>query len=626
MQFLYYHDDISLTPFRNDLQGYGWSSLRKDLAAGLSIALLTIPQAMAYAMLAGLPLYCGLFAAIYSSIMAASFGSSKHLVVGPSNSMAILIQSGTSEILFTYYREVAGMDRELLALQILTQLSLLVGVIQIFAAGCKLGRITQFVSHSVIIGYIAGTALAVVINQLFTFLGLTRMPGVYSLYEKGVYLFTHIHKIHIPTVLIGVSTLALLIFLRRMNKHMPAAVIAFTIMTAVTHLLDLSSYTDLGDLDPYFDQHVQKVMLVRDTAGEFEIIPQFEWPYFNARIMNSLLPVAFAIALLSVMESVSVAKSIASSSGQRLSINQEIFGLGLGNLTSAFLMGMPVSGSPSRSYFNYSNGAQTRFSAIINGVVVAAFLFSFGYLVTMIPVAALSALLLYSALSIINTKQFFLCVKATSSDAFVLWLTLLSCIFFSLDVAFYIGTALSITLYLKKAAVPQLVEYDIDESGELRNIDYTSSHEHKDIRVIKVEGELFFGAADLFQNTLKTIAEDDTNTKVIILQLKNARDIDATGCLALQQLYEYLKGSKRHLLLCGITFQVWEVLSDAGLVEQVGKENLFLFDERHPHHYIHKTLIRAKELAALSADPLPIVPVEPDVLTEPLFEADLTKG
>lgn len=602
MRFQYYVDDISLTPFKSELKGYNLDSLRKDAAAGLSIALLTIPQAMAYAMLAGLPLYCGLFAAIYSSIMAAAFGSSRHLVVGPSNSIAILIQSGTSEILFTYFRDVVGVERELLALQILTQLSLLVGLIQIFAAGCKLGRLTQFVSHSVIIGYIAGTAIAVVVNQLFTFLGLSRMPGVHSLYEKGFYLFSHIHKIHLPTALIGICTVSILFFIKRMNKHIPAAVIALVVMTAFVHILDLSSYKDLGDTDLYFGDHVQKVMLVGDTTGEFDVVPEFEWPSFNTGIMNSLLPIAFALALLSVMESTSTAKSIAANSGQRLSVNQEIFGLGLGNLISAFMQGLPISGSPSRTFLNFENGGQTRFASIISAVFVAAFLFVFGFVVTLIPVASLSALLLYSALNIVNPKQFFLCLKATSSDAFVLWLTLLSCIFFSLDMAFYIGTALSITLYLKKAAIPQLIEYDIDdETGELKSVDYSNhQHEHKDIRVIKVEGELFFGAADLFQNTLKTMAEDDTGTKVIILQLKNARDIDATGCLAVQQLYEYLKGSGRHLLLCGLTFQVWEILSDAGLVELIGKENMFVFDERHPYHYVHKALNRAKELAAVA--------------------------
>jgi SulP family sulfate permease len=165
-----------------------------------------------------------------------------------------------------------------------------------------------------------------------------------------------------------------------------------------------------------------------------------------------------------------------------------------------------------------------------------------------------------------------------------------------LDTAFYIGVVISITLYLKKAAIPQLIEYDIDESGELHNLDFCEIQEHKTIRVIKVEGELFFGAADLFQRTLKAFAEDDTSTRVIILQLKNARDIDATGCLALQQLCDYMKGSGRHLLACGITQQIWDVLSNSGMVEQLGKENLFIFDERHPHMYMLRAMHRAKAI------------------------------
>jgi sulfate permease, SulP family len=155
---------------------------------------------------------------------------------------------------------------------------------------------------------------------------------------------------------------------------------------------------------------------------------------------------------------------------------------------------------------------------------------------------------------------------------------------------------LSIILYLRKAAVPHLVEYEVDENGEYTNVDLTHSFEPRKIRIIKVEGELFFGAADLFQTTLKAFAKDDKNTKVIILQLKNARDIDATVCLALQQLNDYLRNSGRFLILCGITQQVWDVLSDSGLVELIRKENLFIFDERNPYQYILKAIQRAKEL------------------------------
>lgn len=592
-------DDISLLSLKRDIEGYSSDLFYKDLTAAVTIALLTVPQAMACALLAGLPLTAGLFAAIYSSIIAAIFGSSRHLMVGPSNAIAILLQACTAEVLFTYYRGVEGLERDVAAIQILTQLCMLVGIVQMLAAGCKLGRLTQFVSHSVIVAFITGTAIAVIVNQLFTFIGIPNTGGGDSLYDKAFYLVTHLHEIHWPTTLIGCGSFFLLIILKRLDKRIPAPLIVLVLAAFIVHLLSsdfFGSVVTEGEQQKYW----RDILVVGDTGNLNEILPAFAFPPFDIGLLNHLLPFAFAIALLNIMETISVAKTLAASSGQRLSVNQEIFGIGIANLVSSFISAMPVSGSASRSCLSYSLGAQTRMAAILNSVIVAVIMFVFSFLVMHVPLAALSALLLVTSATIINPRQFFLCLKATNSDAFVLWITLLACVFLSLDIALYVGIVISITLYLKKAAIPQLVEYDIDDSGELQNLDYSKVHEHRAIRFIKVEGELFFGAADLFQTTLKTITEDDTSTKVIILQLKNARDIDATVCLALQHLHGYLKGSGRHLIACGMTQQTWDVLSDSGLIQQMGKENLFIFDERHPHLHMLKALKKARQLVSFS--------------------------
>lgn len=596
-------DEISFKALKRDLENYSVETLRQDMLAGFSVALLTLPQAMAYALLAGLPLSCGLFAAVYSAFIAALFGSSRHLVVGPSNALAILIQTGTAEILYTYYRDVPFGDREFMAVQILTQLTLVTALLQMLAAWAHLGRLTQFVSQSVVVGYILGAAIAMATNQMFVFLGMQRSPDANSLYEQAVYLVTNLHHIQWTTALIGIGSLALLTSLKRMNHRIPAAVITFILAGIVVELLGFSSYSGSSWLANHYagDFNLPNVMLIGDTGEVYNLIPKFEIPFLNLHIMNGVLPLAAAIALLSVMESSSVAKTIAASSGQRLSINQEVFSIGLGNLVSAFIGAMPLSGSPSRSNVNYNTGGQTRFAAIFNTLFVALIVCILGFFVTRIPLAALSALLLYTAVNIVNMKQLRLCLNATRGDAFVLWTTLLACIFLSLDMAFYIGAALSITLYLKQAAIPQLVEYDIDEAGDLKNLD-SSKQQPKAIHMVKVEGELFFGAADLFQTTLKTLTEDDTSTKVIILQLKNARDIDATVCFALQQLHEFLKGSDRHLVACGLTLPIWEVLLGSGLVDLIGEENLFMFDETCPHQHMQKAMVRAKELVACPSE------------------------
>ena len=614
-------DDISFSQLKREMYGYKWETFRGDALAALTIALLTLPQAMAAALLAGLPLSSGLYAAIYSSMLASFLGSSRHLVLGPSNAIAILIQAGTAEILYNHYRDLTGADRDLMAVQILTQICFITGFLQILAAGFKLGRLTQFVSYSVVVGYIVGTALAMGVAQMYVLLGIDAMVGVHSLYERATYLIFHWYNVHIPTALVGFTSLLILITLKMVNKKIPAALISLVLAGIGVYLIQIPIIGEFIDNLFAFDAHqtVQGITLVEDTGDLKDALPSMGFFFFNTSLINELLPISFAIAILSVMESTSVAKTIAASTGQTLSINQEMFGVGMGNLFSAFIGAMPISGSASRSNLNYSSGGKTRFAAIMSSVIIIVLLMSFGYLITKVPIAAFASVLIVTAAHLVNRKQFLMCLKATSSDALVLWATILSCLFLSLDVAFYIGVIISIILYLKKAAIPQLVEYDFDKSGELINLDFCPVHQEKIIRFIKVEGELFFGAADLFQSTLKSITEDDNKTKVIILQLKNARDIDATSCLALQQLNDYLKSSNRHLIACGITTPIWEVLCDSGIVELFGKENLFIFDERNPHQYMLKALERAYELAH-------DISIPPTALADPSIIPNLTGG
>lgn len=588
INFYHYFEDISLTPFRSELKGYTLRNLRKDLMAGFSVSLLALPQAMAFALVAGLPLSASLFAAIFSCIIAALFGSSRHLIIGPSNAIAILIQYGTAEILYNNFRDLTGVDREVMAFQIMTQMTLLVAILHLLAVGLKIGRLTQFVSYSVVLGYVMGSSAAIVIGQLFVFLGISHMDGVTSLYGKAVYLLTNIQEIHWLTFIVGSTSLFMLILLKKCDKRIPAALITLVFTTGALYF---------GEM--FLGGETVNVMVIGDAGEISGLTPQIVAPHFNLDIMNNIIPFAFAVTLLSILETSSVAKSIASFSGQRLSINQEILSLGFGNLTSALCGAMPISASASRTLLNFHSGAETRLAAIFGAVLVGFILYAFEGFVTRIPLATLSALLFITAAGLVNKKQLLLCLKSTRSDAFVFLMTFLACVFFSIDVAFYMGVSLSIILYLSKAAVPQLQQYIVDPSGKLKNLEFCTENDKSQIRFIKVKGELFFGAADLFQTTLKSIAEDDRNTKVIILQLKNARDIDATASLALLQLYDYVQSTGRHLIISGITLPLWEVMSDSGLVYTISKENLFVIDERNPNLYFQKAIKRANDLIAL---------------------------
>jgi SulP family sulfate permease len=447
--------------------------------------------------------------------------------------------------------------------------------------------LTQFVSQSVILGYVGGTVAAVVIGQLYVIAGMYPDNEADTIFGKGLALFSGFKEIHIPSLIVGAFSFVSIILLKRINKLFPAGLITIVLAALIVYFFNHF----------IMSEHLQEVYVVGGTDGPFSLIPPLNFPLLEPRLINQMLPIAFAISLLGILETTCVTKSMAVKSGERTSVNQEILSVGVGNLVSSFLGAMPISVSPSRSALNYECRPQTRFAAIFNALFVALFVSVFAFFVNIIPLPTLSALLLITSIGLINWPQILLVLKATRSDRWVLIITFVSCLFFSLDNAFYIGVLLAIVSYLRKAAVPQVVEFAIQESGELKSLALSSACELKPIRVIKVEGELFFGAADVFENSLKSTFEDDTTTKVIILQLKNARDIDATACLALLQLNESLRKRGCHLLIAGLTYPVWDVLSFSGVVDSMGKENLFLFDPENPHHNLQQALSRAKLLS-----------------------------
>ena len=613
MQSVSQSEHISFSPLKEDLKGYSFSKLYLDLIAGITVAFMTIPQAMAYAVLAGLPLTCGLFSAVFGGFFAALLGSSRHLIVGPTNAIAILVQAGTTEILYTFYRDVVGPARDILAVQVLAQLTLLVGVFQILAAVFKLGRLTQFVSQAVVVGYMTGTAVALVVGQMFVFLGMETPPGVMSLYHKSLYILQNPQDYHWPTIWIGIASLVFLLGMRKVRWPNSAAALLLVIAGAAVYFMAISAYPWPDMLDPFAEEYVSKIRLVGMEGKLFGVLPAMEWPSFEPLILSKLITMAFAIALLGMLESSAVSKSIAAESGQTLAINQEIFGLGIGNTIAAFFGGMPGAGSPSRSLLNYRSGGVTRMAAIFSAAVVLSIVFVFGYFISFIPLAALAALSFLTAASLVNARYVLMCLKATRSDAFVLVTTVVSCFFFSVDIAFYIGIVLSVIFYLNKASHPQLFEYATREAAGDPSIE-------TGIRVINVYGELFFGAADLFQSALKALADRDEHLRVIILRLKHARDIDATTCIALLHLYRYLRGHKMHLIVCSIPEGPWSVMFNSGVVQEIGPENFFIHDWKSSSASMDQAVARAKVILAQD-DPAPIVeaPIPQSVSLESLI-------
>ncbi len=527
---------------------------------------------------------------IFGTGICALFGSSRHLVIGPNNTTVLLVQSATAAILYKYYPGLPDPMKGQIALQVMAALLLFVGLFQILSGVFKMGRVIQFASIPVVIGYILGSSFAISLEQLYNLIGIETVGEQVTLFEKMHDFVRHINDIHPPTALVGVVSLTVLFALRKIKLVVPASLAMILIVTPLVYLFHLQDIQD----------HTGRTLSIIGDQGRIEaVVPSLQLPIFEIRLLDSLLPVAFAIALISMLETTSIAKSVAANSGQRLRVNQELFGLGAANFFLAFFGALPASGSISRTQVNYESGGKTRFAAVFSAIFVAIAVAFFGTLIQYIPLSVLAALIMATAMRAVDRKQLGLCLRATHSDAFVLIMTFLSCIFFSLHIAFYIGVVLSIVLYLRKAASPEVIEYVYDEvTEELRPSLPSEKQLKKKIRIVNIEGELFFGAVDIFQSALKAIAEDDEDTRVFIIRLKHVRDIDATAATALKQLCDYLRKSGRYLVVASIPPSVWRVLENSRLVDYIGKDNLYLFDEQNPALSIEKALERAWLLAS----------------------------
>ena len=576
-------DDLSLRPLLKDVERYSLRKCGKDLWAAFLVALISVPQALAYSLVVGVPPAAGILSMVLGTAIAALLSSSRHLVIGPNNASCLLVQAAICGILQMYYSGVDYSSRGTISLQLLAVLTLLVGVFQLCAAVLKLGRVAQFVSYSVIVGYITGTAFTLCIGQAFPLFGISCPDYLETSFEKIVYWISHVKDAHILTVVVGIGALFFFKITRHMQWKIPSSLLVLASVSLIVFLLRLDGMKDV------LGRHLSLV-------GSSSIQPTFELHFFDFRFLNALLPTAFAIAVIGILEANTISKSLAATTGQRLNSNQEVLALGSANTLLSFFGGLPCSGSFSRSALNLESHAETRFAAFFGSFFVAAIVFLLAGLIQYVPVAALAALLIMTAVRLVDTKQIWLCWKSTRSDAFVLIMTFLACVFFSLPVAFYIGVSLSIMLYLRKAAVPRVVEYlYLEDTDEFHPMKEEEKKTPRDVRIINVEGELFFGAMDLFQGALRAIAEDDRSTKVFILRLKHVHDVDATTAFGLKLLKDYLGKKEKKLIVCNIPAHVMRLLRNANLVEYLGEENLIPHYDQDPHASLKLAVERSRK-------------------------------
>ncbi|MBK1854124.1 SulP family inorganic anion transporter [Verrucomicrobiaceae bacterium 5K15] len=576
---------LDLFPIRGPIKRYNRKKFSYDAKAALNTALLALPQGMAYAAIAELPIHYGILSSAICAIVAPFFASSRFTILGPTNSTAFMV--------FSFFAAASGTLGKA-PVEYMPLLVLMVGVLSVIGAVFKVADLLQYVSRSVLVGYITGAALLILTNQLKHVLGIAEPM---SQGASASTFFAIIEKIGAlwdsyqwQPMLLGGLTLTLYLALQKKFSTLPNFAISLAV-SAVTGWALKQYVAGFENISTFTPLHLDHLVL--------------RMPDINMEDISTLMAVAFAVAFLASLENSVMAKSLASRSGDRTDVNQDMLSVGMSNIATSFLAAMPSSGSLTRSALNYESQAKSRFASIFCGLLCLAGFYVMVKLpvVENIPKTSLAALVIGIAISLFKWKNIRICLRSTPDDALVIITTFAATLLTRLDYAIFIGVGLSITLFLRKASKPHLVEYEINDEGSLQELDAKNKRQIPAISIVHVEGDLFFGAADLFLTQIqRTIADD--NLKCIILRLKNARHLDATSVLALDELIKDTRKKGVHVLVSGATREVYEVLKKSGVLQTLqqgcireeGETNLFMYFRGNPNISTRDALIRAQQL------------------------------
>ncbi|NIA14623.1 MAG: STAS domain-containing protein [Nitrospiraceae bacterium] len=525
-------------------------AMRADVMSGLTVAVVALPQSMAYALIAGAPPVFGLYTSIVSCIVGALLGSSRHLITGPTNATAIMFASTLAA--------QGGEGDQIAALVLYT---FLIGVVK-FAFGLfRLGRLVNYISDSVIIGFTAGAGVLIVGNQIKHVLGVTP-PGVHG----GGFLNTLLSTFRVAgeangyTVAIAVGAFALILILQRINRRIPSALVACVAGAVVVYALGF---------------HEKGVTIAGDIGTIRRQLPPFGLFRIHLPDVERMIGGAVAVAVIGLMEVTAISKSIAVSSGQRLDSNRDFMAQGMANMVGAFFSNFAASGSFIRSSLNYQSGAKTRLAGVFSGLLVAVAVVTMGPWGEYIPIAALAGLLMLVAVRMIDRKRLALAWRAGAESRIVLVVTILATLTLRIDHAIYLGVFLSLAFFIRQstgAHVSLLLREDGNRFREVPIDDSSEAQVNGEIVVVNVIGAMYFGSMDEHQRRIMSVI--DFGPRAVVLRLRRVVSIDSSGLAVLETVCERLRVNGIPLVLCGVDEKLGAILRRSGLIGRIGSENV----------------------------------------------------
>lgn len=515
-------------------------NLQADIVAGVTVALVLVPQSMAYAQLAGLPPYYGLYASFLPVAIASIFGSSRQLATGPVAVVSLLTAAALEPI--------ASSDPSgYVAYAIM--LAFLVGLFQLCLGLLRLGVLVDFLSHPVVTGFTNAAAIIIATSQLSKLFGVSVVTQEHHYQTIMNVISEALVNTHTPTLLMGILAIFIILFVKKLSNKYPAVLISVVITTAISWYINFES------------RFGGKVIGVVPDG-----LPSMQMPQIDFSQLVNLGTVAIAISLIGFMEAISIAKAMATQTKQRLDADQELIGQGLSNLVSSFFQGYPVSGSFSRSAVNISAGAVTGFSSVVTGLVVGITLLFLTPLLYHLPQATLAAVIITAVINLIKFNPIKYAWKVQKHDAIISVITFLVTLLLApeLEMGIIVGIILSLGSYCYRSMRPRVICLSKNKQGVFRNSDANNIPKCCSISVMRFDGPLIFTNAGHFENEVIERVATKPELRYFIIDAIAINEIDASGQDMLNSLSSRLYDQNIKLYFARVHKPIIKIFTDTG--------------------------------------------------------------
>ncbi len=546
---------------------------KDDLIAGITGTVIVIPQAVAFAMIAGLPPIYGFYTAMITPIIAALFGSSYHLISGPTTAISIVVYS----TLVKFVNPESDLDTFISLALVLTFLA---GLFQLTMGLLRMGKLVNFVSHSVIIGFTAGAGILIAFKQLKHIFGI-KVPHGSSSLEIVTYISNHISETNIYVFIIAVGTMILALIVKYFIKPLSRyyMLIAMVLGSVLAILIG-------GELNGI------------ETVGKLPSnLPPFRMPGLSYENISALSSGAMVLALLGLIEAVAIGRSISLHTHQKINGNQEFIGQGLSNLIASFFSSYAGSGSFTRSGINHQAGAKTPLSAIFASIFLMAVLLLFANYASYLPKASMGGIILLVSYNLIDFRHIKQVYKSSGRELIILAITLLGTLFFDLEFALFAGIITSFFFYLERTSKPNIAVLAIDKRRRLINaIRDKKAMQCSNIKIIRIDGSLYFGSIEKISDYLSNLYKEN-KIQHILISSEGINFIDLAAAEWLSNEIMKWQKTRGGIYISGLKIISQDVLIKGGFIDKVG-QHIFFKDKKSAIAEIHEKIERPCEVKA----------------------------